>query len=103
MKTVLNSIASINAIPSATIACWTGKTTATTWAIAMTNKKKCAGSGQKPILTTREDGADMNPGNIMHSCPVCDRSWDRSWARNTLNDGWPNLPIPKHFVEKEGT
>ena len=96
---VLNSTVLISAIPSAPIAYWTAKTTAATWVItmAMTNKKKCAGSGQKPILVTRDEISDINPGNVLHYCPDC----GRSWARNTLNDGWPDLPIPRHFVEKK--
>lgn len=51
-------------------------------------KRKCNGSGSKPIVERPFMYA------VIHVCKVCGRTWNK----NTLNNGWPDMPIPNHFL-----
>lgn len=61
-----------------------------------TVKRVCLGSGRLPKIFTRDDLPDINPGDVIHGCPVC----GKRWGRNTLND-WSALPTPRHMVDIE--
>jgi hypothetical protein len=56
-------------------------------------KRKCSGSGKFPKVITREERQTINPGEVIHECPEC----GRSWRMNTMQD-WSKRPIPMHFV-----
>lgn len=59
-----------------------------------TVKRLCPGSGRAVEVRTREDGEDLNSGDVLHRCPVC----GKGWVRNTRRD-WSAVPAPRHFVE----
>lgn len=56
--------------------------------------RKCPGTDRSPEIKTRDDDPTINPGEVIHVCPVC----GRKWARNTLQD-WSHLPTPRHMVK----
>lgn len=56
-------------------------------------RRLCPGSAMMPVVRTREDYPAINPGEVNHLCPVC----QRVWGRNTMRD-WSELAIPRHFV-----
>lgn len=56
-------------------------------------RRLCPGGEMMPVVWTREEHPEINPGEVHHKCPVC----QRTWARNTMQD-WSELPIPRHFV-----
>lgn len=56
-------------------------------------KRLCLGAGRLPTVVGRDEDPRINPGDVIHRCPVC----SRTWGRNSIKD-WSDLPIPRHMV-----